>query len=137
QRAGVKLARGRHFSPADTETTENVAVVNEAFVHRFFKSGEDPLDQHFGLDLPENVGTYRIVGVVRDAKFAGGGLDRPARPMFYVALAQTVTYKNALMKRLEFQSHFVSGLLLVTDTPPGTLEQQVKRALADADPHLT
>ena len=51
---------------------ENVAIVNEAFVRRFFKSEEDPLNQYFGLDLPENVGTYRIVGIVRDAKFAGG-----------------------------------------------------------------
>ena len=58
--------------------------MNEAFVRRFFKSDEDPLDQHFGLDLPENVNTYRIVGIVRDAKFAGFALDRPARPMFYV-----------------------------------------------------
>ena len=64
-------------------------------------------------------------------------LDRPARPMFYVALAQTVDYTNPLMKRLEIQSHFVRGLLLVTNTPPGTLEPQVKRALADADPNLT
>ena len=79
---------------ADTETTEHVAVVNEAFVKRFFKSGEDPLDQHFGLDLPENASTFRIVGVVRDAKFAGWGLSRPARPMFYVPLAQNVDYKN-------------------------------------------
>ena len=36
--------------------------------------------------------TFRIVGVVRDAKFAGWGLSRPARPMFYVPLAQTVDY---------------------------------------------
>ena len=114
-----------------------MAVVNEAFVRRFFKSDEDPLDQHFGLDLPENVDTYRIVGIVRDAKFAGFALDRPARPMFFVALAQTVDYTNPLMKRLESASHFVRGLLLVTNTPPGTLEPQVKRALADADPNLT
>jgi predicted permease len=137
QDLGVKLVRGRHFTAADNEKTENVAVVNEAFVRRFFKSDEDPLDQHFGLDLPENVGTYRIVGIVRDAKFAGGGLDRPARPMFYVALAQTVDYKHALMKRLELQSHFVRGVLLVTRTPTGALEPLVRRALADADPNLT
>ena len=86
---------------ADNETTAPVAVVNEAFVKRFFKSDEDPLDQHFGLDLPENVGTFRIVGVVRDAKFAGFALDRPARPMFYVPLAQTVDYASPLMKRIE------------------------------------
>jgi predicted permease len=137
QNLRVRLVRGRHFTVADNATTEPVAVVNEAFVRRFFNRDEDPIDQHFGLDLPENVGTYRIVGIVRDAKFAGFALDRPARPMFFVPLAQTVDYKNPMMKGLETQSHFVRGLLLVTNTPPGTLEPQVKRALADADPNLT
>jgi predicted permease len=137
QNLGVRLVRGRHFTTGDNATSEAVAVVNEAFVGRFFKSDEDPLDQHFGLDLPENVNTYRIVGIVRDAKFAGGGLDRPARPMFYVPLAQNVDYANPLMKRLEFNSHFVRGLLLVTHAAAGALEPQVKRALAEIDPNLT
>ena len=75
QNLGVTMVRGRHFTAADNETTAPVAVVNEAFVKRFFKSDEDPLGQHFGLDLPENVGTFRIVGVVRDAKFAGFALE--------------------------------------------------------------
>ena len=75
--------------------------MNEAFVRRFFSKDEDPIDRHFGLDLPENVNTYRIVGIVRDARFAGFNLDQPPRPMFYVALAQTVAYENPLMKRLE------------------------------------
>jgi predicted permease len=137
QDLGVKLVRGRHLSTTDTATSENVAVVNEAFVRRFFKTSEDPLDQHFGLDLPENVNTYRIVGVVRDAKFAGFALDRPARPMFYVALAQTVNYTNPLMKRIETASHFVRGVLLVTELPPATLEPVLTRALAAVDPNLT
>jgi predicted permease len=137
QDLGVKLARGRYFTTADNETSENVAVVNEAFVKRFFKSDEDPLDRYFGLDLPENVNTYRIVGVVRDAKFAGFALDRPARPMFYVPLAQTVNYPNPLMQRIESASHFVRGILLVTDLPPATLEPELKRTLAGADPNLT
>ena len=137
QNLGVRLVRGRYFTAADTETSENVAVVNEAFVRRFFKSDEDPIDAHFGLDLPENVNTYRIVGIVRDAKFAGFALDQPARPMFFVSLAQTVDYENAMMKRLESGSHFIRGLLLVTNMPPGVLEPQVKRALAEVDPNLT
>src|SRR5262249_21391877 len=137
QQLGIALVRCRYFTAADNETTENVAVVNEAFVRRFFKNGEDPIDQHFGLDLPENVGTYRIVGIVRDAKFAGFQLDRPARPMFYVALAQTVRYTNPMMARLETASHKIGGRLLVTRVPIGALEQQVKRALAAADPNLT
>jgi len=42
-----------------------------------------------------------------------------------------------LMKRLEVSSHFARGLLLVTSVPLGTLEQGVKRAVAEADPNLT
>jgi predicted permease len=137
QDLGVTLVKGRHLAETDIRTTENVAVVNEAFVKRFFKNGEEPLDQHFGLDLPENVNTYRIVGVVKDAKFAGFALDRPARPMFYVALAQTVDYANPLMKRIETASHFARGILLVTDLTPGVLEPQLKQVLSAADPNLT
>ena len=137
QQLGVKLVRGRHFTTGDNETSQNVAVVNEAFVARFFKADEDPLDQHFGLNLPEHVNTYRIVGVVRDAKFAGFQLDRPARPMFFVPLAQTVDYKHEVMRRVEAQSHYARGVLLVTSLPAGQVEPLVKRALADADPNLT
>ncbi len=137
QNLGVRLVRGRHFTSADDENSAPIAVVNEAFVRRFFKNGEEPLDQHFGLNMPEHVNTFRIVGVVRDAKFAGFALDRPARPMFFVPLAQSVDYKNPMMKRIEVQTHFISGLMLVSDVPPGALEPQVKRALAEADPNLT
>ena len=136
QQLGVKLVRGRYFTDADNETSQNVAVVNEAFVRRFFSPGEDPLDRHFGVNLPENVNTYRIVGVVGDAKFAGFQLDRPARPMFFVSFAQTVKYANPLMQRGETASHYAGGILLVTTTPPGALEPQVGRALAAVDPNL-
>ena len=136
QDLGVQLVKGRHLSEADTATSELVAVVNEAFVKRFFKDGEDPLDQHFGLNLPEVANTFRIVGVVRDARFAGFQLDRPMRPMFFVPLAQTVPYENPLMRRVETASHYVGGILLVTNVPTGVLEPQVARVLADADPNL-
>ena len=137
QNFGIPVLRGRHFTAADNETSALVAVVNEAFVKRFFRSDEDPLDQHFGLDLPENVGTFRIVGVVRDAKFAGWGLNRPARPMFYVPLAQYVDYKNEIMQRIELQSHFIGGIMLVSDLSSGALEPMLTKALAEVDPNLT
>jgi predicted permease len=137
QNFGITVMRGRAFTTADNETTEPVAVVNEAFVKRFFKSDEDPLDQHFGLDLPENAGTFRIVGIVRDAKFASWGLHRPARPMFFVPLAQNVNYKQDLMKSLELRSHFIGGIMLVTGSSPGVLEPLLTRTLAEIDPNLT
>jgi ABC-type antimicrobial peptide transport system permease subunit len=111
--------------------------VNEGFVKRFFKNGEEPLDQHFGIDVPELAGTFRIVGVVRDAKFAGGGLSRPPRPMFYVPLAQFADYKHELMKAIELRSHFIGGILLVTNASPGALEPLLTRTLAEIDPNLT
>jgi predicted permease len=137
QNFGMTILRGRAFDDGDNENTAPVAVVNQAFVKRFFGSKEDPIGQHFGLDLPENVGTFRIVGVVRDAKFAGWGLQKPARPMFFVPLAQTVDYKNDLMKRIELQSHFMGGLMLVTNLSPGALEPLLTRALSEVDPNLT
>jgi predicted permease len=137
QQLGVRLVRGRHLNERDTETTDRVAVVNEAFVRRFFKEGEDPLANRFGKNMPENSGTFRIVGVVGDAKFAGFALDQPARPMFYLPLAQTVDYANPMMRRVETSSHFVRGVLLVSSLPPAVLEPQVKQALAAADPNLT
>jgi len=137
QNFGMPILRGRAFTAADNETTAPVAIVNEAFLKRFFKTGEDPLDQHFGLDLPEYAGTFRIVGVVRDAKFAGWGLSRPARPMFFVPLAQNVAYPDELMRKIELRSHFIGGMMLVTNISPGALEAQLTRLLAELDPNLT
>ena len=134
---GVHVLRGRGLTVADNETTAPVGVVNEAFVKRFFRNDEDPLEQHFGIDLPENANTIRIVGIVRDAKFAGWGLDKPARPMFYVPLAQTVNYQHELLKKIELRSHFMGGLMLVTDLPTGQLEALLTRKLSDLDPNLT
>jgi len=137
QNFSMPILRGHNFTAADNETTAPVAIVNEAFVKRFFKSDEDPLDRHFGLDLPENVGTFRIIGIVRDAKFAGWGLRRPARPMFFVPLTQNVDYKQEIMRRIELQSHFARGIMLVTKLPSGQLQPLLTRALAEVDPNLT
>ncbi len=137
QNFGMPILRGRGFNAADNENTAPVAIVNQSFVKRFFKDGENPLDQHFGLDLPENAGTLRIVGIVRDAKFAGFALNRPARPMFFVPLAQNVDYKNDLMKTIELRSHFIGGVMLVTNVPVGTLQPLLTKALAEVDPNLT
>ena len=105
--------------------------------HRQLVAAGDPLDQHFGVELAENAGTFRIVGIVRDAKFVRSGLSQPASPMFYVPLAQHVEYANEPLQFVERLSHFVQGLALVTDAAPGELEPLLRKTLADADPNLT
>ena len=125
---GMKMVRGREFTRADNENTASVAIVNKAFVRRFFRSDEDPLDQHFGLDNPKYAGTFRIVGIVKDAKFAGFALSRPARAMFYVPLAQKVDYgTDTLMSRIDLGSHFVRGITLQTDMPPASSNRSSRK----------
>jgi ABC-type antimicrobial peptide transport system permease subunit len=57
--------------------------------------------------------------------------------MFYVPLAQDVNYRNSVMTRVEYQSHFISGLMLVTTLGPGALEPLVTKTMAEVDPSLT
>ncbi len=134
---GVSLVRGRYLTEEDNENSAPVAVVNETFVKRFFKSGEDPIDQHFGLDVPAYAATFRIVGVVRDAKFAGYRLSQPAHPMFYAPLAQSVDYKDDLMRGIDVRSHYIKGIMLVTGQSSGSLLPLLTKTLADIDPNMT
>ena len=133
---GVKLVKGRFFDDTDNETSEPVAIVNQAFVKRFFEANEDPIDRRFGIDLPENAGTYRIVGVVDDPRFASFDVNKPQRPMFYVVQSQTVRYENPLMARLEASTHFMNGILLVSHVPVGTLMPTISQTLSAVDPNL-
>ena len=67
---GVPLVSGREFTGADILTAEKVAIVNEAFVKKF-KLGQDAVGKMMGTGRgylsPLDI---RIVGVVRNAKYA-------------------------------------------------------------------
>ncbi len=135
QTVGQPLLRGRLFNDSDRGSNSPVAIVNEAFVRRFFQK-EDPMDRRFGLDLPEYANTYRIVGIVKDAKY--GQPRQPARPMFFVPLAQFVTtYKEDLLKKVELNSHFIGSAMLVTSAEPGAMEPILRKTFAEVDPNLT
>jgi ABC-type antimicrobial peptide transport system permease subunit len=111
--------------------------VSEAFIKRFFKSDEDPIGQHFGIDLPQYASTFQVIGIVRDAKFASFALNRPALPMFFVPITQFIEYKEENMRNLETRAHFAGGLVLKTNTPSGTLEPIIRKTLSDIDPDFT
>jgi ABC-type antimicrobial peptide transport system permease subunit len=48
-----------------------------------------------------------------------------------------VNYSNEMMKKLEMRTHFIGGILLVTNLSPGALEAQLTRIFAELDPNLT
>jgi predicted permease len=85
----IPVPSGRGFTKGDNSTSEQVMVVNQAFVKAFF-SNENPIGQHLniagsmGEDFQEKVRV--IVGVVGDTKQQG--LDQASPPIMYVPAAQ-------------------------------------------------
>lgn len=61
---GIPLLEGRDFTEADDLKSERVMIVNQAFVRRFFPSG-----QALGRKVTLDRGPRTIVGIVRDSKY--------------------------------------------------------------------
>ena len=133
---GQQILRGRTLTEDDTASTQNVAVVDEAFVKRFFKPGEEPLGTYFGLDLPKYNTTYQIVGIVREANYTDP-TGKWKRPLFFVPLAQRVHYDDSLMQKIDDSTHFIENAVLQVHGNIEGLEAQVRRTLSEVDPNLT
>jgi macrolide transport system ATP-binding/permease protein len=129
---GQRVIRGRTFTPSDTATSEGVAVVNQAFVTKLFKNGEDPIGQHLGAFSIKSSGDYKIVGVVEDTKYEN---PRDAvRPMYFTPmLQQSRTFPP---KGLDASLYAGALVLQMKALTPG-LESQVRKTLAGIDPNLT
>lgn len=81
---GIPLLRGRDMSWTDVKTAPHVVLVNEAFVRRFFPSG-DPV----GRRVTELLGPpdpWEVAGVIGDVHTQG--LDRAPVPLIVVPLEQ-------------------------------------------------
>jgi predicted permease len=133
---GQQILRGRSITAADTASTRNVAVVDEVFVRRFFKPGEDPIGAHFGLDLPQYSSTFEIVGVSKEANYTDP-TGHWRRPLFFVPLAQRVRYQDDMMQHLDDSSHYIENIVLKVNGNVEGLESQVRHILSDVDPNLT
>lgn len=131
---GTPILEGRGFKESDTATSQHVAVVSQAFVKKFFPAGENPIGQHFGKDEPSHAGDYEIVGVAKDAKYQNA--SRPARPMFFVPLSQTIQYTTPVSNMVETASRYMGTLILHVQGDPRSFESVVRRTLAEIDPNL-
>jgi macrolide transport system ATP-binding/permease protein len=129
---GQRVVRGRTFTPADTATSEGVAVVNQAFVKRLFKPGEDPLGQHFGGSAIKNSGDYKIVGVVEDTKYES--VRDPVRPMYFTPMLQQS--RTSPPKALD-ASLYAEALVVQMKAMTPDLAGQIRKTLAGIDPNLT
>jgi macrolide transport system ATP-binding/permease protein len=128
---GQHLVRGRNILPTDTAHSPGVAVVNRAFVKRFFPRGEDPIGQHFGMGDRTSAADWQIVGVVENAKYQYPHEEQ--RPMFFLPLLQRAKSDT---KSTDVSSLYIGSIILVTTGPIPGLEHQVRQALEEINPNL-
>ena len=132
---GAKMVLGRSITEDDTSTTRKVAVVNEAFVKRFFKD-KNPIGEHFGIDKIQYAGTFEIIGVAKDMRYLTYDYKDPVSPMFWVPEAQTVQYGDKAFDSGELWSHYLYNIVIWAPGNPPGMEERVRKALNEVDPDL-
>jgi predicted permease len=118
----IPVILGRDLTGADERAAQQVAVVNEQFVSRFF-SGRNPLRQTFYFDnwqRPSRGGApIQIVGVTRNAHY--NGVRDDVEPTAYMPYAQH-------WKELHQMTFAIR-----TGLPPLAIAGAVRKAVADTD----
>ena len=119
---GTTITQGREFTEQDTDKSEKVAVVNEAFVKRmmpFLKSSGEAVNHRFSFRGAEGP-FVRIVGVVATGKY--WNIAEEPRPYAWVPLSQDYSSNGTILVR--------------TTGAPETMFANVRTEAARLDPNL-
>jgi len=117
---GIPLLLGRTIQAQDSATSPKVAVVNEAFAHKYLE-GQNPVGQRGGWG-GEARSTMAIVGVVKDSRY--GELRRDPPPTFYVPYTQYPDHLGAMHFEVRTEGDPKHWLASVSDVVRG-LDKQV------------
>jgi putative ABC transport system permease protein len=118
---GMPVIAGRTFESGDRLGAPKAAIVNHAFVQRYFP-GTAPLGRTFQFE-PSGAGPqpdFHVVGVVKNTKYVD--LREEFMPIVYLAASQDAEPGPAL------------SLVVRSDLPPGSLTPSVTRAITAAAP---
>lgn len=128
---GTRLLLGRGIGPQDAPTSTTAAVVNQAFVGKFFKPGENPIGEHFGTG-PRDAGDYEIVGVFDNTVYTK--VQHKDHPMYFLSLLQRpVSDKGPIDEDYDL---YARTIVLQTDRPITNLESLTRQTLASINPNL-
>jgi predicted permease len=119
---GIPLLLGRPIGPQDTTTSSKVVVVNQTFANDYFPGG-NAIGRSFTVADPRVPGTWRIVGVARDAKYSSAR-EAPQR-IIYLPLVQ-----------IAGPHIYAHSLQVLTAGDPARVGEEVRRALSQIDPNL-
>ena len=128
---GTHVLMGRGIGVQDTATSPTVAVVNESFVKKLFKPGENPIGHHFGSG-EHATHDYEIVGVVQDTVYTDARWKDHV--MFFVPMMQRpASDKNPIEKD---EMMYAGAFVLKTTHPINDMEAQTRRTLSSINPSL-
>jgi predicted permease len=132
---GVPMVRGRGITEQDTASSRPVAVVNQAFVKKFFPN-EDPIGKHFGNNGIETAGAFEIVGVMADFKM-NDPRSAPRR-VYLRPLTQRFTgFKEPQAITGESRSMFINSVIVRFTGRRDDAEETARHTLSSIDPNLT
>ncbi len=118
------LLAGRDFAIADTVTSPQVMIVNQAFVDKFFH-GENVLGKKLkpgaGNGTPEGPAWREIVGVVGNTRY--GATAREMEPMYFLPASQLSVWCCLYT-------------VVRTEVDPASLEPEVRSVVASMDPDI-
>lgn len=128
---GTHIIQGRGIGIQDTPTSATVAVVNETFVKKFFKPGEDPIGHYFGPG-DKNIHDYQIVGVAEDTVYTD--VRWKDHLMYFVPLLQRPASDKGPIEKDE--GLYVDAFVLKTSHPIPEMETLARRTLSEINPNL-
>ena len=129
---GTRVLMGRGIGVQDTSTAPTVAVVNESFVKKFFKPGENPIGRRFGGG-PQSSGDFEIVGVVEDTAYTS--VQWKDHLMYFVPITQRPPSRKGPIE--QDTSLYAGAIVLETARPMDNIESLTRKTLASINPNLT
>jgi predicted permease len=132
---GTHVVMGRGLTTQDTSTSPAVAVVNQSFVKRFFKPGENPIGRRFGAPGTQSPGDFEIVGVVEDTAYTDETWKN--HRMYFIPIIQRIP-ENARTRPIEKDTGlYAEAIVIQTDRPLDGMESIARQTLAAINPNLS
>jgi predicted permease len=128
---GTHVLMGRGIGIQDTATSPTVAVVNETFVKKWFRSGENPVGHYFGGG-EKDMHDYQIVGVVEDTIYTDVRW-KDHLMAFFPLLQRPVSDERPIE---DDELMYVGAFVLQTRHPMPDMETLTRRTLSQINPNL-
>jgi predicted permease len=124
---GARLMRGRWFTPADTENSQAVAVINETMARTYWKNPEEAVGGQIRIGSQMDRPWLTVVGMVADERH--NGVTGVVKEKFYVPHSQW---------HIATAGNLIRGGFLVVRTPgdPMAVASSVRAQVRALDPNI-